>query len=239
MCASRYCALNSSSVVINGTNLGPAGTSGTNVAVSYSRNAADPTEPVFTATGCSVVVAHTSVVCTSAPGAGTQLLVTLVIGGQSSGTPSLAMGALAYQPPTMISLSGRGTSMAETPGGQSVFITGTQFGPVSVINAASGAMSPPLSASYGYMSDGTLRYTAASCAVTVANTIISCLTAPGVGKNLVWQVTVFGQTSARLTTHETSYAPPTTASFSGPGSDLALTSGYQSVVIGGMLECRC
>lgn len=140
---------------------------------------------------------------------------------------------LAYQPPSIISLSGRGTNLAETPGGQAVYISGSQFGPVSTYNVAAEAMSPPLSVSYGQLTDSTLRYTAASCAVTTANSIISCVTAPGVGTNLVWQVTVFNQSSARLTSQLTNYAPPTTAAFSGPGSDMALTSGYQSVVIDG------
>jgi hypothetical protein len=201
--------------------------------MTYSQNAADPASPLFIATGCVVVTAHSAVLCSSAPGAGTQLLVGIVIGGQVSGSPSVAAGALAYQPPAMTSLTGRGTNRAETPGGQAVYISGSQFGPVSTFNVAAGAMSPPLSVAYGQLTDTTLRYTAASCAVTTANTIISCVTAPGVGTSLVWQVTVFGQTSARLTSQLTNYAPPTTASFSGPGSDIALTSGYQSVVISG------
>jgi len=104
---------------------------------------------------------------------------------------------------------------------------------VTTVNAAGAILPSLISASYGPQSDVTLRYTAASCVVAAANSVISCLTAPGVGKDLVWQVSVYGQASARLTTDLTSYAPPTTATFTGPGSDQALTQGYQQVVIAG------
>jgi len=62
---------------------------------------------------------------------------------------------------------------------------------------------------------------------------MTCLTAPGSGKDLLWNVTVAGQTSPILTTRPTSYAAPVTGTFTGPGSNLAKTYGYEMVYIGG------
>ena len=154
----------------------------------------------------------------------------------------------------MSALSGR-TTLASTTGGDSewarlipvqtrtpqqppsptsavVIISGDQFGPLSV--AASGYSAVPLlSISYGKPSDATLRYTAVACAVTTAHTTITCQTTQGTGYGLIWQVGVAGQSSARLTTFTTAYAPPVIALFSGPGSLLARTSGYETVAVTG------
>ena len=111
-------------------------------------------------------------------------------------------------------------------------ITGDQFGPASMSATGVGAL-PQVGASYGDPADTVLRYTAAACSVTTAHTTMTCLTAPGTGAGLVWGVTVANQSSARLMSATTSYAPPTVALFSGPGASLANTYGYETVAISG------
>jgi hypothetical protein len=92
---------------------------------------------------------------------------------------------------------------------------------------------PNVTATYGKVTDSPLRYTALSCAVTTAHTVMTCLTTQGTGTGLVWRVSVEGQASQTLLTQTTDYAPPVTAQFSGVGASLAQTYGYQAVIISG------
>ena len=167
--------------------------------------------------------------CQTVPGAGAALYVSVTVAGQAA--PAFLSTAIAYRPPSMTSLSGR-TSLAGTPGGDLIVITGDQFGPVSTLVPGVGYV-PLLGAAYGKTTDVPLRYAAVACAVTTADTTITCQTAPGTGAGLVWQVTVAGQSSAILSGYSTSYAPPVIASFSGPGAFLANTYVYETVSISG------
>lgn len=118
------------------------------------------------------------------------------------------------------------------PAAAVVIISGDQFGPLSASVSGYSAV-PLLSITYGKPSDVTLRYAAVACAVTTAHTTITCQTTQGTGYGLIWQVGVAGQSSARLATFTTAYAPPVIALFSGPGSLLARTSGYETVAVTG------
>lgn len=219
-------------LVINGTNLGPAGTPASSLLALYSAALGSPTALTFTASNCYIPASASSVavLCTTAPGAGFNLRASLTVGGQTAVSPVTA--TVSYLPPVMTALSGRGFSNAETVGGQTVLITGDQFGPVSQVGGAYSPL-PNVTAMYGKPGDSILRYTAASCAVTTAQTVITCLTAPGVGFGYVWQVTVAGQAAPRLLTYLQGYAPPVTAIFSGLGAENANTTGGQVVVIDG------
>lgn len=163
-------------LVINGTNLGPAGTPSSSLLALYSAALGSSSALTFTASSCYVPVSASSiaVLCTTAAGAGINLRASLTVGGQTAVSPITA--AVSYLPPVMYALSGRGFSNAETVGGQAVLITGDQFGPVSVLGGTYSPL-PNVTAMYGKPGDSTLRYTAASCAVTTAQTIITCLTA--------------------------------------------------------------
>lgn len=148
----------------------------------------------------------------------------------------MAVGAaVSYRPPTMTALSGNGFTNAQTEGGQTVLISGDQFGPVSVLGGAYSPL-PNVTAAYGLSTDSPLRYSAGSCAVTTAQTVITCLTAPGVGFGYLWQVNVAGQVAPLLLGFPQSYAPPVTAIYSGPGSLNANTAGSELVVISGALR---
>ena len=97
--------------------LGPAGTPSASLVAQYSAALGSPTALTFTATSCYVPATASSVavICTTAAGAGTGLQVSLGVGGQTA--VSLG-GSIAYRPPVMVSLSGRGFTNAETVGGQ-------------------------------------------------------------------------------------------------------------------------
>ena len=99
--------------------------------------------------------------------------------------------------PATVSLSSDAPLISSSP--CSVLILGDQFGPVSVVGGAYSPL-PNVTAAYGLPSDSVLRYTAASCAVTTAQTVITCLTAPGIGLGYIWQVAVGGQLAPRKPT---------------------------------------
>ena len=219
---------------ISGNNMGPAGTQ---AIVQYSSGFGVPTLPVFTALLCSVPsdAAHVMIVCTSVPGVGAGLSFQASVGGQNS---SISTSTASYQVPVISGISGVGASDATTVGGQQIVLQGDQFGPVTQLASDGtpiGLFIP--SAVYGPYPSGypvvPFAYTAVQCRVSVANSQILCLTAPGTGLGLVWMVTVGGQSSSIFTNQTTSYAAPTVAMYSGAGSADALTSGGQTVVITG------
>ena len=84
---------------------------------------------VRTATNCTRdPVAHGWIRCAAEPGVGVSHAWTVTVAGQGSG-PSQAV--TSYRPPLASSIRGPGSSNANTDGGQLVFITGQEFGPVS------------------------------------------------------------------------------------------------------------
>lgn len=212
------------------SDLGPAGTPAAAFSALYSAVFGSPTALTFTATACFVPASASSVAILCTSGAGNGLVPALRVGGQAA---RIATGAaVSYRPPTLSALSGSGFANAQTEGGQTVLLSGDQFGPVSVLGGAFSPL-PNVTAAYGLPSDSPLRYTAVSCAVTTAQTVITCLTAPGVGFGYLWQVSVAGQVAPLLQGFRQRYAPPVTAIYSGPGSLEADTAGGQLVVLSG------
>ena len=146
----------------------------------------------FVATGCKVLDAHTKMQCLTAPGAGLNVIWSLTVDGLISVQPSTA-----YAPPTVTSIYLlSGTSKMSTDGEETVVIMGTQFGPSGshFIDAVS----------YGPSGTG---YTAKNC-VVVSTTKIKCSTVAGIGENLLWQVSIYGQVSARADDVTFSYMVP-------------------------------
>ena len=178
----------------------------------------------YSATGCAIIEDHKTVECDTAPGVGTGLTWTVVVGLQAS-TPVGALSAAAYLPPRIIEVTGPGSLDATTVGGQAVILTGDQFGP------SVGSGGSTMVVTYGAMPLAT-RYTATSCTMSTAHTQITCLTVPGTGKGLAWKVDVATQKSVVLDA-KTNYARPTVALYTGDGSNRASTSGGQIVRIMG------
>jgi hypothetical protein len=126
---------------------------------------------------------------------------------------------------SILTLAGS-TSMA-TAGGQTIIITGDNFGPST---AHLGYGKTQVEASY-WNEDDRRMYTATECQVTVANTEIRCLTAEGVGHTLYWNVTVMAQNTSAWTiiTKGTSTASDDFARITYTKSDV--TTEYKQPVI--------
>lgn len=189
--------------------------------------------PVFTARGCSIdpVFPQTAIRCTSAAGVGAGLSARVTVAGLTS--PVFAAG-LAYEAPTVTTVGGAGADLCPTEGGVTVSLVGSQFGPLTPLDASGrplpGNALQPLA---WYGPNGTHRYAALSCLVRVADTQIDCLTAPGTGTGHLWTVSVGGQASPVMASRPTSYHPPIVSIEDGPGAVNAQTYGGEAVVIEG------
>ena len=176
-------------VTILGENFGPHLGNGSIDAVSY---ATGPNDTSFVVTSsCSVTEAHTTILCSTAPGAGGNLRWTLAIDGVESATPTTD-----YAMPVVASLDGDGSAGASVYGNESVTLRGANFG-----FADAGLID---TVTYGATG---VELTATGCA-TVSHDEIVCKTAEGTGSGLFWQVTVAGQTSALSAAARSAYASP-------------------------------
>ena len=191
----------------------------------YYGPASDPLR--YTARQCAVNVSapHTQIQCVTTTGVGSNHVWSVTVGEQLS-VPST--DTTRFATPTVTRISGPGTFQAKTDGGQSVTITGNEFGT---------ALDTVERIVVTYGRDG-LRFTAEQCVVTASFTSIQCVTAPGTGKELNWFVTVDGQRSS-LVYANTSYGQPVVAYYNGTGTvdgspdcevegtDCGMTQGYQ------------
>jgi len=190
-------------------------TTSTGVAIS-------PSALAFSGVKCFVLVKHTMIQCNTNEGTGKDLAWSVTIGAQTS---EASKQLTAYAPPIVAIYGGRGNDyfapgahLADTVGGEPVFITGANFGPVG---------SPIDSVTYGV--DGN-DFTAVNCGFSIAHTQLLCNTTVGAGSGLKWLVKIDGQIS---TVPSTDYAPPVITSVSGSGSVNASTDGGDIVILTG------
>jgi hypothetical protein len=224
-------------IYINGYNFGPATlrddydiplvgalfpTSRYGKTKTSSGIAISPSALSFSGVNCFVLVKHTMIQCTTNEGTGKDLAWSVTIGSQTSDS---SKQLTAYAPPIVAIYGGRGNDyfapgahLADTSGGEHVYITGSNFGPIG---------SPIDSVTYGV--DGN-DFRAANCGFAIAHTQLLCNTTVGAGSGLKWLVTIDGQIS---TVPSTDYAPPIITSVSGPGSINASTDGGDIVILTG------
>ena len=209
---------------LRGTNFGPKWAK--HVAATYG-----PGGSGFTAAACVVVEDDTKVQCTTTEGIGSSHRWIVSIAGVSS---AMSTVLTSYKRPVVTSLSGPGYLSADTKGGQPIYLTGSQFGPMGTGTNALGVSfyGPPVAVYGGDVGNNNPRFFAVDCQVSAAHTQIRCLTAPGTGKDHAWRVTVGAQNSDVLEA-EMSYAPPVIVAFTNEGAESALTPGGQVVVIEG------
>ena len=155
-------------------------------------------EDEFVATGCRVSVDHTEVMCTTGPGAGRELSWTIMIAGQNS-----SMATTSYHPPEISAFMGPGSVDASSDGGQKVVIRGRYFGP-GVEDGSSGVHFLD-SVRYGVGSR--VDYDVTDTCHVVDHETIECVTVPGLGSLMSWQVAVRDQLSDRVS-FGTSYKAP-------------------------------
>ena len=124
-------------------------------------------------------------------GAGDSYLLEMKIAGQVS-----VVASTSYGLPKITSLVGPGVSSGNEDGNQTVDIIGFNFGPF-------GNQQFFQSVTYG---EKGIEYKA-NC-VHRSHERITCLTAPGSGANLLWKVTILGQSNLLSALGQSSYGPP-------------------------------
>jgi hypothetical protein len=157
--------------------------------VTYSTGAVGAA--VFTAAGCTIGAPAAgsapgtgTVVCRTAPGAGTGLQWRVAVGGQTSpwSGPTLTT---SYAPPAVTNVT---APLLPTVGGQVFFVNGTNLGaggPEDVYR---------LTVRYGFFrADGDFSdWDAVGCTVVVPHVYAQCVSAPGSGAGLNLQVALGG-----------------------------------------------
>lgn len=201
-------------VAILGTNLGPRVE---RVEVQYG-----PQDGLrYRARDCTFARPHAELTCLTVPGAGSDLVWTVTVGGQRSAPSTVTTN---YKRPQLSRIVLRGSGELATEGGEAVVLRGSELGPLV------GATAPRPRVRYGQWPD--LEFEATLCKVTAAHSEVVCETAPGTGANLTWTVEVGGQTSLPRVGGNR-YAPPTVLTYGGPGAEDATTAGGQLVRITG------
>lgn len=199
-------------ITIRGENFGPS-SQVFDVVASYGINGNE------FGTSCTVVN-QGEVRCVSAAGVGSNLRFLLRIANQQS---SLYHSNIGYAPPVVDSVTNG--FLLRTQGGEEIDVHGSNFGPFG----------SEIIVSYG-PSSNTQKYKAASCAFEQAHTLLKCISVAGGGADLIWSVTVGGQTSSILPRPEvqTSFVPPQIFDVYGPGSNRATTAGGEQIVVQGI-----
>ena len=225
------------SVFINGLNFGPAGGT-TNIVATYTSlarqvgggngtggpgfGAAPGTlNLVMTASSCSVTQAHVQLLCTTVPGAGTNLQWFIQIDGMLSTSPTTG-----YGPPVITSIIDQATGAAVAQPMNpnmpyTLLLQGSNFGsrafPVRLSgfgpNATNVMTDLVLSVTYG--PSGT-EYTPISIDHRDDNNIVVTL-GPSTGSRMFFQINVAGQTIAQPTAFISYSAPVITSVFPNHG----------------------
>ena len=185
-------------ILLSGLNFGPASLFGADVTsavtFTYGYSLADPASLVYTASGCkkSSAAPHTTISCYSVGGVGANLVATLAVSGVSGSVATTNLTSLAYAQPTVVRITGAGSTKASTAGGGLITVEGTGFGPAAqngVVTLTSGT--PGWQRGAGGLTYG--WYAAAGCTV-LSSTPLTCLSVQGTGAGYAWALTIAGQT---------------------------------------------
>lgn len=215
---------------ITGTNFGPAWV--TEASAQLQVRFVGPSGTDLPLTACSKpagAATHTTIVCSSASWVGAAHPVSVEVAGVRSAVNASNTEALVfYAAPVLSSVTGPGARGGNTQGGQEIMLRGMHMGPdASQIQAV--RYGPANGAAQGRFS-----YLAQSCAVvSVAPSVVRCLSDAGSGRNHSWQIVVASQSSAVLHA-ATFYGPPVISQFTGSGSAAADTRGGQTIVLSGV-----
>ncbi|KAA0150122.1 hypothetical protein FNF28_07293 [Cafeteria roenbergensis] len=225
-------------VTLFGDNFGPIGTAP--IVAEYHHDLALAVLPdgfaPYRGVACQVAVdaPHRRITCRSSPGIGRNHSWRVSVGGQLSAVSGGAEGTSAYKPPVITKIGGLGADMADTKGGQQVLLSGANFGPVTQLDADGNVIAglAPL-AMYGRDGPSWPAYHARDCRVTVPHEQVVCITTEGTGRELVWELEIGAQRTARMLDMPTNYHPPVVSFYRGPGATDADTAGQEVVFIEG------
>jgi hypothetical protein len=216
--ASRHPTSGGDKVILQGKNIGPIDPSRGSVVVSAIFGAGADANDWFTALNCIVTTASSEVTCET-PQADNQLQgydlhwklkVESVNGILKMHSSPASSSTTAYALPAISSID---TGLFTTEGGDNIRIVGNNFGSMNAI----------VSLTYGPKSDP-LLYDAKDCQVTQNNVEIACRSVEGYGKNLVYILRVYRQSSAvtddtvdqNIKQTVSSYKPPTISNVEAP-----------------------
>lgn len=192
---------------------------------------------------CALVVPHTGLRCTTAPGIGNDFHWTVAIAGQTS---DLSVATTSYAAPEFASfqpISGPGAQNGSTVGSQFVYASGSNFGPLQLPASlfAEYVVRYGDAAAAGNLVSG-LEYTARNCTSFAPEYHrVQCVTAPGTGRNHSWAVGTRVCSSAQshcrtqwseMVHAQTAYGSPSIGAIRGTGA-VSGTPGGEVVVISG------
>jgi hypothetical protein len=138
---------------------------------------------------------------------------------------STMLSSVAPSLPVIVSVSTPSTVFS-TRGGDTVVLSGTSLG----LEAADLV----LTYNNSFTQARKRQYSTASCVVSSPNTVVTCMSVPGVGRDFRFQLAVDGGVSNWTgAAMAISYAPPVLQGFTGDGGARAATAGGQQVTIAG------
>ena len=204
-------------VTLTGNSYGPVGTLVSDIVVKYGI----PGVLEFTATGCSVTVAHVTMVCTTVTGVGASHVWWVSIRNVSSPWTGGASINTSYALSNVTGIGAGSLTVLDTAGGQTVLLAGTNFGPIATFNTLRG---------FFRNSQGS-GWQAQSCVVITPSTLVQCTMVGGVGYGLQWLIEVSGRNGSAWSTNTSSmtYATPV---ITGQVSPLTLLSTTGGTVVG-------
>lgn len=130
--------------------------------------------------------------CRLAPGTGKNHLWRFSVGDQLSEFTSTST---SYKPPVLSYMNPSQWPFSDTAGGDTVTLTGDQFGPISSLTSLYGVIKGYYGSEYQFSSNLLFETMDNSCSVTSAHEIITCKVGTGTGKNHSWQLIVNNQLS--------------------------------------------
>ncbi len=156
-------------------------------------------------------------------GSGHDLYWQVQIDGQRSTTP-FQQASTTYAAPIVLAIAVPAGGLS-TAGGETITLTGVNFGPVM------DGQGTAIGATFG--ASASAHYPATGCRVTVNDTTILCMSAAGYGSALRWAINVNGVSSAPSAATVSFGAPTLTSTSSdGIGGTLATAGGSALTIIG-------
>ena len=154
-------------IVITGLNFGDDASL---VHVEYENEFGDQFFPL-----CTILTNHTQLECVSVAGFGAEVRWTIEV----NGLVAEDVFTMSYATPAIASVECKVAGCGRLSGGESIVLSGSDLG----------SLLARVDATYGM--SGT-EFEATECHV-VSTSAIECVTAPGVGQDLIWRVSVSGQ----------------------------------------------
>jgi len=244
-------------VVIRGNNFGPLslGTAEGDLQARFGRILNDTLQnSPYSAQQCVLTVAHTEIQCSTPSGSGAEQAWIVSVAGLSSTVNISYLTTTHYRRPQLHGLHAPSTaefvppSNLYTQGGDLIFLRGDQLGLFTSIQKEQ-----HIQILYGPASNPT-RYASNECQVQTETRFLDaklgtlssksdlgrvrCKVAAGVGKDLLFSIIVNGQKDAcsvlgQPLATSAAYRPPAVRLYKGEGSNNAITSGHQTVIIEG------